>query len=89
MHLQVVRREEAPPPDDVRNVSYSAADDPVQGSGSLRAAAAAAPMTEDGASPEPEPEVNVPLVKTAEEKVGRNDPCWCGSGKKYKFCHGR
>ena len=24
----------------------------------------------------------------AEPKVGRNDPCWCGSGKKYKFCHG-
>jgi preprotein translocase subunit SecA len=22
-------------------------------------------------------------------KVGRNDPCPCGSGKKYKFCHGR
>jgi len=22
------------------------------------------------------------------EKVGRNDPCWCGSGKKYKRCHG-
>ena len=21
-------------------------------------------------------------------KVGRNDPCPCGSGKKYKFCHG-
>lgn len=21
------------------------------------------------------------------EKVGRNDPCWCGSGKKYKYCH--
>jgi preprotein translocase subunit SecA len=21
-------------------------------------------------------------------KVGRNDPCWCGSGKKYKKCHG-
>jgi preprotein translocase subunit SecA len=20
--------------------------------------------------------------------VGRNDPCWCGSGKKYKKCHG-
>ncbi len=20
-------------------------------------------------------------------KIGRNDPCWCGSGKKYKFCH--
>jgi preprotein translocase subunit SecA len=25
---------------------------------------------------------------TAEEKVGRNDPCPCGSGKKYKKCHG-
>ena len=22
-------------------------------------------------------------------KLGRNDPCWCGSGKKYKKCHGR
>ncbi|MDR7485635.1 MAG: preprotein translocase subunit SecA [Armatimonadota bacterium] len=22
-------------------------------------------------------------------KIGRNDPCWCGSGKKYKKCHGR
>ena len=22
-------------------------------------------------------------------KVGRNDPCWCGSGKKYKFCCGK
>ncbi len=21
------------------------------------------------------------------EKIGRNDPCWCGSGKKYKVCH--
>ena len=21
------------------------------------------------------------------EKIGRNDPCWCGSGKKYKQCH--
>jgi preprotein translocase subunit SecA len=24
-----------------------------------------------------------------EKKVGRNDPCPCGSGKKYKKCHGR
>jgi preprotein translocase subunit SecA len=26
---------------------------------------------------------------SAERKVGRNDPCPCGSGKKYKQCHGR
>lgn len=30
---------------------------------------------------------NTPAV--AERKVGRNDPCPCGSGKKYKQCHGR
>ncbi len=28
-----------------------------------------------------------PLKKAA--KIGRNDPCPCGSGKKYKYCHGR
>jgi preprotein translocase subunit SecA len=22
-------------------------------------------------------------------RIGRNDPCWCGSGAKYKKCHGR
>ena len=30
----------------------------------------------------------VPVVKAPQEKVGRNDPCWCGSGKKFKLCHG-
>jgi preprotein translocase subunit SecA len=29
-----------------------------------------------------------PIVKAADQKVGRNDPCWCGSGKKFKLCHG-
>jgi preprotein translocase subunit SecA len=24
-----------------------------------------------------------------EKKVGRNEPCWCGSGKKFKHCHGK
>jgi len=27
-------------------------------------------------------------VRRTEEKIGRNDPCPCGSGKKYKYCHG-
>ncbi|MFN8161151.1 MAG: preprotein translocase subunit SecA [Solirubrobacterales bacterium] len=27
-------------------------------------------------------------VNTERENIGRNDPCWCGSGKKYKKCHG-
>lgn len=33
------------------------------------------------------PAKNQPLK--AQPKVGRNDPCPCGSGKKYKNCHGR
>jgi preprotein translocase subunit SecA len=35
-----------------------------------------------------DPNAMVPIVKGEHEKVGRNDPCWCGSGKKFKFCHG-
>ena len=30
-----------------------------------------------------------PVVKKSFEKIGRNDPCPCGSGKKYKQCCGR
>ena len=30
-----------------------------------------------------------PARKTANEKIGRNDPCPCGSGKKYKNCCGK
>lgn len=34
-----------------------------------------------------QPKSNAPVH--VEKKVGRNDPCPCGSGKKYKHCHGR
>ncbi|MDR4501854.1 MAG: SEC-C domain-containing protein [Nitrospirales bacterium] len=37
-------------------------------------------------------EESAPVRKTVvrtQEKVGRNDPCPCGSGKKYKKCHGQ
>jgi preprotein translocase subunit SecA len=30
-----------------------------------------------------------PTTSTGKAKLGRNDPCWCGSGKKFKKCHGR
>lgn len=35
------------------------------------------------------PEMVVETVRREEPKVGRNDPCPCGSGKKYKQCHGK
>jgi preprotein translocase subunit SecA len=41
-----------------------------------------------GADAEPEPAEAQPVVRTG-PKVGRNDPCPCGSGKKYKQCHGK
>lgn len=44
-------------------------------------ALAAAEAVNDTATPS--------TVKREEPKVGRNDPCPCGSGKKYKQCHGR
>ena len=39
----------------------------------------------DQALKEPAP---IQPKKRAMKKVGRNDPCPCGSGKKYKKCHG-
>jgi preprotein translocase subunit SecA len=41
------------------------------------------PIEEQGAQPRMEP------VRRFGDKIGRNDPCPCGSGKKYKQCHGR
>jgi preprotein translocase subunit SecA len=48
--------------------------------------AVAAPVGEGGNGAT---EVVETVVKDEREKeIGRNDPCWCGSGKKYKKCHG-
>ncbi|MEZ5493401.1 MAG: preprotein translocase subunit SecA [Pseudomonadales bacterium] len=43
---------------------------------------------EHAAGGEPKKPAAAPFVRS-NEKVGRNDPCPCGSGKKYKQCHGR
>ncbi len=48
-------------------------------------AAAAEPMAGNGNGAAP---ANAPQPVRAGPKIGRNDPCWCGSGKKYKRCHG-
>ena len=41
-----------------------------------------------GGENEEDEEAHTPYVR-AERKVGRNEPCPCGSGKKYKQCHGK
>jgi preprotein translocase subunit SecA len=73
-------------------VSYSGGQSAV-GSGALAAAAAAAGVGQDGeAYVEGQGEELMPVVEQRvvdeEHAVGRNDPCWCGSGKKFKKCHG-
>lgn len=43
-----------------------------------------------GWTPDDDPEVHVVAGVVASggaDKLGRNDPCWCGSGRKYKQCH--
>jgi preprotein translocase subunit SecA len=47
--------------------------------------ASAAPTENDYYDPTPEKQQPI----TVGPKIGRNDPCPCGSGKKYKACHGR
>ncbi|MGB1109994.1 MAG: preprotein translocase subunit SecA [Gammaproteobacteria bacterium] len=49
------------------------------------------PATEAMQEPEVggEPEVDHTPYRREGDKVGRNDPCPCGSGKKYKHCHGK
>ncbi|MCE5983415.1 MULTISPECIES: preprotein translocase subunit SecA [Pseudomonas] len=46
-----------------------------------------------GLEAEPQEEGTDVAVATApvrnEQKLGRNEPCWCGSGKKFKQCHGK
>ena len=39
-------------------------------------------------SPEEVDEAHQPFVRK-DKKMGRNEPCWCGSGKKFKQCHGK
>ena len=73
-------------------VSYSGGHSEA-GAGALAAAAAAAGVAggqaygEEGQEMEALPVVEQRVLDD-EHQVGRNDPCWCGSGKKYKKCHG-
>ena len=56
------------------------------------AAAAAGTMPAEGYAEDGEEYEAMPVVEQRvlddEHQVGRNDPCWCGSGKKFKKCHG-
>ncbi len=72
-----------------RKMSYSSPEEALASSG-VRGRHAAANMP--GQPPKPAPAKPQTFVKDKEDpyaNVGRNDPCPCGSGKKFKKCHGQ
>jgi preprotein translocase subunit SecA len=84
--LEVIKRldllkiaDEAPKPDDQLHVENVRLQHPTADGGGEEAASG------DEGKPPAKPQ---PTVRQT-EKVGRNDPCPCGSGKKYKHCHGK
>ena len=96
MHAQVQVLEAAenlPEVPDMDRAQYQAADDPVQGALAVQQAVARGPIEDDPSGEMPvaaeEAPTMQPHVKSEWEKTGRNDPCPCGSGKKFKLCHGR
>jgi preprotein translocase subunit SecA len=101
MHLQVVREEEQPSLPDVSSFKYTAPDDtpgaaPANVPNIVAQATQPQPQQDlelqGGPAMPQQPDPNAtmtPIVKSESERIGRNDPCHCGSGKKYKHCHGR
>jgi preprotein translocase subunit SecA len=94
-HLRPVLNEEAPPvPRPARRAAPIMMNNPAAEAvpafaGVGRASAAASASARQG--PQPARTGGDDVIKTVKNegpKVGRNDPCPCGSGKKYKKCHG-
>jgi preprotein translocase subunit SecA len=73
-----------------QNGNFSYAHDTAAGADAIAAAGAssvagAAALGSGGSTSTAAPRT---VVASPNEKLGRNDPCWCGSGKKFKKCHG-
>ena len=94
-HIQVVTPDTGQAA--TRNVTYTGPTDPSEAPSALaQAAAAAAGVPVAGAKPAAVPSAarkpaagTATLVRSPDEKTGRNAPCPCGSGKKFKLCCGR
>ena len=91
MHVQVVRNDE--PAQMVQNVQQTSSDNDTSSGFAAAAASAAAsgeidPELAATAMPAAEPVKQAPIVKDEWSKTPRNAMCPCGSGKKFKMCHG-
>jgi preprotein translocase subunit SecA len=84
--VQVQRNEPPPPPPPlVRQITESGPGEVDGANGAGKGAPRQRPAAPVGAAAAPAGAA----VSGQNQKIGRNDPCWCGSGKKYKRCHGR
>jgi len=102
-HVQVTIHDEngpvPPPPQRIRpnpasssatggaRVSYSGGAQSQPSAVAMAAAAGGGAEAAYADQAEPAPQVQQRRVDDSEQ-IGRNDPCWCGSGKKFKKCHG-
>ena len=87
MHVQVVE-EDQPTDSAVTQMELSGPDDPSSGGNGMADAARAQAAIDGTAVAVEEEVVNTPVVKSDWDKTPRNAPCPCGSGKKFKQCHG-
>ena len=85
--LSVKKEDEAPPPPPTK-LQYRHDTMPSAGGVAPPADGAGAPPASPAVGEAPVPPVGGTLRRSA-PKIRRNDPCPCGSGKKYKNCHGR
>jgi preprotein translocase subunit SecA len=81
MHVQVVVNEPAPRVTDVQESGPADSEE----RSPTRSVSSTLPSAPKAASQRS----TTPVVKSEAERIGRNDPCHCGSGKKYKLCHGK
>ncbi|MGB6056684.1 MAG: preprotein translocase subunit SecA [Microthrixaceae bacterium] len=85
MHVQLVR-DDTPADQPAAGLSYSAPAGPNESAAVPALVSGGSDAA--GAEAQAEPETQKPVVKSEWDKTPRNAPCPCGSGKKYKVCHG-
>ncbi len=89
MHVQVVRNEpEANVVQNVQQTSSESSQSSGFASAAQQAAASGEISEETAATAAPTATKQMPVVKDEWAKTPRNNPCPCGSGKKFKMCHG-
>jgi preprotein translocase subunit SecA len=84
-HVAVSFDEPALEPVESRGGPLTYEHDVSAGADAIAAAGAATAVAEPPVAAAPKPQGQ---VVNEHKDLGRNDPCWCGSGKKYKKCHG-